>query len=54
MKLECLVLMYFSCKIYQISGSDIVMEIWIYVREKSGKCQEILINSKCMNPDLVE
>ena len=28
------------------------MEIRIYVMEKSGKCQGILVNSKYMNPVL--
>ena len=27
------------------------MEIWIYVREKSGECQGISANSECMNPE---
>ena len=29
-----------------------VREIWIAVREKSGKCQGILFCPVCMNPDI--
>ena len=43
--------MYTSCTIYEIFCTNIVREIGIHVREKSGNCQGILFCPVCGNPD---
>ena len=42
--------MYLSCLIYEIFGSDIIREIWIFFRELSGNFAWPM----CGNPDFTK
>ena len=48
---RCLVFMHLSSLLYEIFGSDIVREIWVYVWEMSGNYAVFCVT--CGNPDLV-